>query len=133
MCGCLFYGENMNIHIPTPTLINISQLKPYEKNAKQHNATQAAILAGYSTKTARAIESENLTKPDIKNFIMSRQACSVGLSICLIYLTLNCSSQLCKYSSTAPNSFRLWVITDIVACSSRTTPAFHSRSAYLFL
>jgi phage terminase small subunit len=31
------------------------------------NATQAAIRAGYSKKTARAIGSENLTKPDIQN------------------------------------------------------------------
>lgn len=29
------------------------------------NATQAAIRAGYSEKTAKAIGSENLTKPDI--------------------------------------------------------------------
>ena len=29
------------------------------------NATQAAIRAGYSDKTARKIGSENLTKPDI--------------------------------------------------------------------
>lgn len=29
------------------------------------NATQAAIRAGYSAKTARAVGSENLTKPDI--------------------------------------------------------------------
>lgn len=33
------------------------------------NATQAAISAGYSKKTARSIGSENLTKPDIKNAI----------------------------------------------------------------
>ncbi len=30
------------------------------------NATQAAIRAGYSPKTARSVGSENLTKPDIK-------------------------------------------------------------------
>lgn len=30
------------------------------------NATQAAIRAGYSKKTARAVGAENLTKPDIK-------------------------------------------------------------------
>ena len=30
-----------------------------------HNATQAAIRAGYSAKTAKSIGSENLTKPDI--------------------------------------------------------------------
>lgn len=34
-----------------------------------HNATQAAIKAGYSKKTARKIGQENLTKPDIKEFI----------------------------------------------------------------
>lgn len=33
---------------------------------KDLNATQAAIRAGYSEKTARAIGSENLTKPDIQ-------------------------------------------------------------------
>ncbi len=38
------------------------------------NATQAAIRAGYSEKTARAIGNENLTKPDIKNYIDERMA-----------------------------------------------------------
>lgn len=33
------------------------------------NATDAAIKAGYSEKTARSVGSENLTKPDIKNYI----------------------------------------------------------------
>lgn len=33
------------------------------------NATQAAIRAGYSKKTARSVGNENLTKPDIKNYI----------------------------------------------------------------
>ena len=33
------------------------------------NATQAAIRAGYSRKTARAIGKENLTKPNIENYI----------------------------------------------------------------
>jgi phage terminase small subunit len=36
------------------------------------NATQAAILAGYSEKTARSIGQENLTKPDIKKYIDER-------------------------------------------------------------
>lgn len=38
------------------------------------NATQAAIRAGYSEKTARAIGAENLTKPDIKEYIRIRLA-----------------------------------------------------------
>lgn len=33
------------------------------------NATQAAIRSGYSKKTARQIGQENLTKPDIKEYI----------------------------------------------------------------
>ena len=33
------------------------------------NATQAAIRAGYSPKTANRIASENLSKPDIKKYI----------------------------------------------------------------
>ena len=38
------------------------------------NATQAAIRAGYSKKTARKIGQENLTKPDIKQYIEKRMA-----------------------------------------------------------
>ena len=38
------------------------------------NATQAAIRAGYSAKTAKQIGQENLTKPDIKNYIETRMA-----------------------------------------------------------
>ncbi len=33
------------------------------------NATESAKRAGYSEKTARAIGEENLTKPDIRNYI----------------------------------------------------------------
>ena len=35
--------------------------------AKSENATQAAIKAGYSKKTARSVGNENLTKPDIQS------------------------------------------------------------------
>lgn len=38
------------------------------------NATQAAIRAGYSGRTARSIGRENLTKPDIQQYISARQA-----------------------------------------------------------
>ncbi|APC79457.1 TPA: terminase small subunit [Clostridium botulinum] len=38
------------------------------------NATEAAIKAGYSKKTARFIGNENLTKPYIKNYIDERMA-----------------------------------------------------------
>ena len=36
------------------------------------NATQAAIRAGYSERTARKIGQENLTKPDIRQYIDQR-------------------------------------------------------------
>ena len=36
------------------------------------NATESAIKAGYSKKTARSIGQENLTKPDIKAYIDER-------------------------------------------------------------
>lgn len=36
------------------------------------NATQAAIRAGYSKKTAYSIGAENLTKPEIQSFIRER-------------------------------------------------------------
>lgn len=36
---------------------------------KSNNATDAAIKAGYSEKTARQIAAENLTKPYIKEYI----------------------------------------------------------------
>lgn len=38
------------------------------------NATQAAIRAGYSAKTARVIGQENLLKPAIKEYIEKRMA-----------------------------------------------------------
>ena len=39
---------------------------------KSGNATEAAKLAGYSEKTARSIGQENLTKPDISEYIQQR-------------------------------------------------------------
>ena len=38
------------------------------------NATQAAVRAGYSQKTARVIGQENLTKPAIREYIEKRMA-----------------------------------------------------------
>lgn len=43
-----------------------------EEYIKSLNATEAAIKAGYSAKTARSVGSENLTKPDIQTYIQER-------------------------------------------------------------
>ena len=40
---------------------------------KDFNATQAAIRAGYSKKTARSIAAENLTKPNIQFFLTEQK------------------------------------------------------------
>jgi len=54
--------------------MNKRRLTPKQKAFADHyielgNATQAAIKAGYSKKTAAVIATENLTKPNIKAYI----------------------------------------------------------------
>lgn len=49
--------------------MNERQQRFCEEYIVDHNATQAAIRAGYSVKTAKQIGSENLTKPDISEKI----------------------------------------------------------------
>lgn len=48
------------------------QKKFADEYIKTGNATQSAIEAGYSKKTARSVGSENLTKPDISEYIAKR-------------------------------------------------------------
>ena len=45
------------------------QKKFVDNYIESGNATQSAIKAGYSKKTAKSVGSENLTKPDIKSYI----------------------------------------------------------------
>lgn len=52
--------------------LTIKQQRFADEYILSGNATEAAILAGYSKKTARSIGQENLTKPDIKNYINER-------------------------------------------------------------
>lgn len=52
--------------------MNPKQQRFVEEYCVDFNATQAAIRAGYSEKTARAIASENLTKLYIKEAIEER-------------------------------------------------------------
>lgn len=49
------------------------QKKFCEEYMKELNGTQAAISAGYSSKTAHVIATENLNKPYIKEYISSLQ------------------------------------------------------------
>ena len=51
--------------------LTLKQKKFCEFYAGSGNASEAARLAGYSTKTARATGAENLTKPDVQEYINS--------------------------------------------------------------
>ena len=52
--------------------LTIKQRKFADEYIKTGNATQSAIKAGYSKKTARQVGAENLTKPNIKSYIDER-------------------------------------------------------------
>lgn len=52
--------------------LTTKQKKFCDEYVKSGNATQAAIKAGYSPKTAKVIGNENLTKPYIKDYIDER-------------------------------------------------------------
>ena len=54
--------------------VNDKQIRFCEEYVIDHNATQAAIRAGYSPKTAKQIGSENLSKPDIEAKIRELEA-----------------------------------------------------------
>ena len=49
--------------------LNEKQKKFCQEYIIDFNGTQAAIRAGYSKKSAKAIASENLTKPDIQEYL----------------------------------------------------------------
>lgn len=52
--------------------LTIKQKKFADEYIKTGNATQSAINAGYSKKTARFTGAENLTKPNIKAYVDER-------------------------------------------------------------
>ena len=55
------------------TTLNDKQIKFCEYYFKTPNATQAAILAGYSEKSAASIGAENLTKPELRKYLNEKQ------------------------------------------------------------
>lgn len=57
-----------------PSKLTAKQQRFCEEYLIDLNATQAAIRAGYSEKTAHDIGSENLRKPNIANYIAEKQA-----------------------------------------------------------
>ena len=66
LCGSfLFYKFGGEVALK----LNARQKAFCEYYVASGNATEAAIKAGYSEKTARVIGQENLTKPALKNYI----------------------------------------------------------------
>lgn len=53
--------------------LTLKQKKFADEYLISGNATDAAIKAGYAKRSARSIGQENLTKPDIKNYIAERR------------------------------------------------------------
>lgn len=53
--------------------LTLKQKKFADEYLISGNATDAAIKAGYAERSARSIGQENLTKPDIKNYIAERR------------------------------------------------------------
>lgn len=54
--------------------LTLKQQKFADEYIKSGNAADAARQAGYSARTARSVGQENLTKPDIKNYIDDQMA-----------------------------------------------------------
>lgn len=68
------------------------------------NATQAAIRAGYSAKTARSIGAENLTKPDIQAAIQTRLSeLKMGADEVLSRLTDQARGSLAPFLRISPD------------------------------
>lgn len=68
--------------------------------ANGFNATQAAITAGYSAKTARFMGSENLTKPNIASLIAERmKALTMSADEALYRLSQTARGNLTEYIS----------------------------------
>lgn len=71
------------------------------------NATQAAIRAGYSEKTARSIAAENLTKPYLQAYLagmIQKQAKKTEISVEWIIQELKQLYDRCQSSLTSPGA-----------------------------
>jgi phage terminase small subunit len=70
----LFYCHRKKVMIVAEKKLTAKQQRFCDEYLIDLNATQAAIRAGYSKKTAYAIGDENLKKPEIKSQIEKRMA-----------------------------------------------------------
>ena len=70
--SCSFYVREVGEHVMKNRKLTPKQQKFADYYIKTGNATESAIKAGYSKKTAAVIGAENLIKPNIKSYIDER-------------------------------------------------------------
>ena len=92
---------------------------------KDLNATQAAIRAGYSEKTAKQIGQENLTKPYLKNYIEERMKQKES-ELMRLMKTEQCESRPLKKKCQ-----RLWKSLQSYLMQIRQRNCWVRRTAYL--
>lgn len=82
--------------------LTAKQQKFAKAAASSKSATEAAIKAGYSKKTARSIASENLTKPNIRKAVeeeVDRAAKAAGVDTEYVYRKLKLVIETCSQLS----------------------------------
>jgi phage terminase small subunit len=68
-CSSIITGESKGNNMSQENSLTAKQKKFCKEYMVDCNAKQAAIRAGYSRRTAKSIGQENLTKPDLAEFI----------------------------------------------------------------
>lgn len=84
--------------------LSTKQIAFVEHYLTHWNATKAAILAGYSKRSARSIGSENLTKPDIQEAIAARLVeLKMGADEILTRLTEHARGSIAPFMRRSPD------------------------------
>lgn len=83
--------------------MNPRQQKFVDEYCVDFNATQAALKAGYSQKTAYSIGQENLKKPEIKQAIEERLQKNVHKNDITVELVLNGIKEIAFGKDVKPN------------------------------
>lgn len=93
--------------------------------ANGFNATQAALTAGYSEKTARSIGAENLTKPDIARAVQARiDAMTMSADEALIRLTQIGRGNLAEFLTLTVEEIKLRPDAHLLKKFKRTVKTF---------
>lgn len=96
--------------------------------ANGFNATKAAIAAGYSEKTARFTASENLTKPNIAEFVKQRMAqLTMTADEALFRLSEHARGDMAEFATITPEELADHPQSRLVKEIERTTTIRRNR------